>query len=200
MTNDANSAYSDGNISKLYSMLVKRVADQWGVHIDQDWEQRVLVGEHDVPTPLEFQQADNRLYSTMDYSGSFGTHLREAIDIVKDIIAEPVAAAREEAKRPRPKDQLAKSVLNVTGADAYMDSLESQIKAKDKRVKELEAGFSIQERGRVRRDVRIYELKALLKETLHDFLYSCQKGVMVRCQCEACVKERVRAALAKESK
>ncbi len=38
-------------LGKLYSHLVKRVFDQYGLIIDSVWEKRVLSGEHDVPIP-----------------------------------------------------------------------------------------------------------------------------------------------------
>lgn len=41
------------NLQRLYSHLVKRVFDQYGITIDEKWEQRVLSGEHDVPLPRD---------------------------------------------------------------------------------------------------------------------------------------------------
>ena len=38
---------------RLYIMLKKRVFDQWGVEVTEEWERRVLAGEHDVPLPRD---------------------------------------------------------------------------------------------------------------------------------------------------
>lgn len=44
-------AHSFGLMHKLYSHLVKRIRDEYGIEIDREWGRRVLNGEHDVPLP-----------------------------------------------------------------------------------------------------------------------------------------------------
>jgi FKBP-type peptidyl-prolyl cis-trans isomerase (trigger factor) len=48
-------------LQKLYSHLVKRVSDQYGITIDAEWGQRVVNGEHDVPIPESDICAENAL-------------------------------------------------------------------------------------------------------------------------------------------
>ncbi len=42
----------------LYSHLVKRVFDEYGIQIMAEWEQRVLNGEHDIPLPAPYEHND----------------------------------------------------------------------------------------------------------------------------------------------